>query len=172
MAMHETSGAPGTPGTSETSGTPGTSGTSGSPGSPEGAIIGLGTDIVEIRRIREAYERHASRFAQRILTPRELGRLRLLRDPVPYLAGRFAAKESILKVLGTGLAEGIGWRQLHVVREPSGAPTVFLSGPALDRARRLGLGRILVSIAHGRDHAVAQSIGLAGDPERLRIEGD
>jgi holo-[acyl-carrier protein] synthase len=129
--------------------------------------LGLGIDIVEIDRVRSLYERHPDRFLDRVYTPAERERAQALRDPTPFLAGRFAAKEAILKVLGTGLTCGISWQHIHVVREPSGAPRVHLSDKAFLRAKGLGLGRILVSISHGREHAVAQALGFRGDPENL-----
>ena len=132
--------------------------------------LGLGTDIIELDRIRSVHERHGERFVERILTPVERGRVRTLRDPTPYLAGRFAAKEAILKVLGTGISQGISWQHVHVLRLPSGAPAAFLSDQALEHARTLGLGRILVSITHGRDLAMAQALGFRGDPEALRYQ--
>jgi holo-[acyl-carrier protein] synthase len=133
--------------------------------------LGLGVDIVELDRIRGVHERHPERFLDRVYTPVERRRALEMRDPTPFLAGRFAAKEAILKVLGTGLTGGISWQDIHVLREPSGAPRVALSGEALARARALGLGRILVSISHGRDHAIAQALGFSGDAEALRADG-
>ena len=130
--------------------------------------LGLGIDIIELKRVRALYERHGDRFLERVYTPPERQRALELKDPTSFLAGRFAAKECVLKVLGTGLAEGISWQHILIAREPSGAPRVFLCGNALERARALGLGRILVSIAHGREHAVAQAIGFRGDPESLK----
>jgi holo-[acyl-carrier protein] synthase len=131
-------------------------------------VLGLGIDIVEIPRVRSLYERYSQRFLERIFTLPERARSRQLRDPVPFLSGRFAAKEAILKALGTGLSGGISWQDLYIVREPSGAPRVYLAGKAYERAERLGLGQILVSISHGREHAVAQALGLAGNSEALR----
>ena len=96
-------------------------------------------------------------------TPEERQRLARLADPAPYLAGRWAAKEAVLKVLGTGLTGGITWKDIAVLREPTGAPRVALSGAARERARALGIGRILVSITHGRDLAVAQALGASLD---------
>jgi holo-[acyl-carrier protein] synthase len=133
--------------------------------------IGLGIDIVEIRRVRDLLERHAERFLERVYTPLERERAAGLRDPASFLAGRFALKESVLKVLGTGLSAGISWQEIHVIREESGAPRVLLSGKALEQARRLGIGRILASISHGEEHAVAQALGLAGDPEAIVFAG-
>jgi holo-[acyl-carrier protein] synthase len=129
--------------------------------------LGLGIDIIEIARVRSLYERHPDRFLDRVYTPAERARAQALKDPTPFLAGRVAAQEAILKVLGTGLTGGISWQHIHVVREPSGAPRVYLSENAFLQARDLGLGLILVSISHGRDHAVAQALGFRGDPGSL-----
>jgi holo-[acyl-carrier protein] synthase len=129
--------------------------------------IALGTDLVEIQRIRSLLERHGQRFLARVYTGEEIAASGSLRDPAPFLAGRFALKEAVLKVLGTGLSGGIRWRDVHVARLPSGAPDVLLEGAALSRAREVGLGRLLVSISHGEDLAVAQALGLRGDPEAL-----
>jgi holo-[acyl-carrier protein] synthase len=134
--------------------------------------LGLGIDIVELERVRRLYSRFPSRFLERVYTAPERRRARELEDPTPFLAGRFAVKECVLKVLGTGLSQGISWRDIHVIREPSGAPRVFLSGKALERAKSLGMGRIMVSISHGKDHAVAQALGLQGDPESLKCCSD
>lgn len=130
-------------------------------------MASVGIDIVEIARIRAAYVRHGERFVRRICTARERSRAAELEDPVAFLAGRFAAKESVLKVLRTGLAGGISWLDIHVDREASGAPSVRLSGKALERARALGIGRILVSISHGKDYAVAQALGLEGPEDGI-----
>jgi holo-[acyl-carrier protein] synthase len=126
-------------------------------------ILGTGIDIVEIARIRDVYHRHSERFLDRVYTPQEKVRVAALRDPAPYLAGRWAVKEAVLKVLGTGLTGGITWKDINVIREPSGAPQVLLDGEARVRAQALGIGRILVSITHGRDLAAAQALGVDAD---------
>ncbi|MGH9362567.1 MAG: holo-ACP synthase [Thermoanaerobaculia bacterium] len=126
-------------------------------------ILGTGIDIVEIDRIRELHRRYPARFVERVYTPEERGRLQSLADPAPYLAGRWAVKEAVLKVLGTGLSGGITWKDINVLREPSGAPSVRLQGEALRRARALGIGGILVSITHGKELAVAQALGVDAD---------
>ena len=128
-------------------------------------ILGIGLDLVEIDRIRAVHRRHGSRFVDRVYTPEEQTRIARLNDPAPYLAGRWAVKEAVMKALGTGLTGGITWQDINVRRDPSGAPRVALSGAARGRARALGMGRILVSITHGRDLAVAQAIGIAEEGE-------
>ena len=124
--------------------------------------LSVGTDIIELERIRAAVGRYGSRFVERVYTESERARASQLRDPTPFFAGRFAAKEAVLKVLGTGLRGGIRWRDVNVVREPSGAPTVVLEGEAREVALRIGLERVLLSISHCREYAVAHAIGLRG----------
>jgi len=130
--------------------------------------LGLGVDIVELERVRGIYARHGERFLGRVYAEPERTRAREMRDPTSFLAGRFAAKEAILKVLGTGLSGGIRWLDVVIEREPSGAPRVYLSGKAFARASAMGLGRILLSISHGRDLAIAQALGFRGDPGEVR----
>ena len=131
-----------------------------------GSIAGIGVDVVEIDRIRRVAERRGRRFLERVFTPEERARAAELVDPAPFLAGRFAAKEAVLKVLGTGLAGGITWRDVAVIREPSGRPVDRLSGCGADRARDLGIVEVLVSISHAGGIAVAQDVGVtaAGSP--------
>jgi len=126
-------------------------------------IIGTGIDLVEISRIRDLYQRHTKRFIERVYTSDERARIARLKDPAPYLAGRWAVKEAVLKALGTGLSGGITWKDINVVREPSGAPRVLLGGVARARALSIGIGRILVSITHSRDLAAAQVLGVKMD---------
>lgn len=123
-------------------------------------IISIGVDVVEIPRIRSMVERFPRRFVDRVYTDDEQKRLGTLKDPAPYLSGRWAVKEAVLKALGTGLTQGIRWRDINCTRLPSGAPTVELRGKAAQRARKLGIERILVTISHGRDLAVANAVAL------------
>lgn len=110
-------------------------------------IFGIGTDIVMVERIAAAWQRFGERFARRILTPRELDAFRSARDPVRYLARRFAAKEAMAKALGTGFAHGISPRRLGIVPDAWGKPQVALEAEAEVIAERLGAGRGFVSIA-------------------------
>jgi holo-[acyl-carrier protein] synthase len=116
----------------------------------------LGIDIIKVDRIRRSLARFGSRFSQRVLTPTEQ---RYVRDRPETLAGRWAAKEAVSKVLGLGV-RGIGWREIEVERLPTGQPAVRLHGRAARRAQQLGMERIAVSISHEADYAVAIAFGV------------
>lgn len=116
-------------------------------------IIGLGTDIAELERIRSAYEKFGRRFLQKTLTSAE--RKLLPQSPVPFIAGRFAAKEAAVKALGTGFSGGITLQHIEVLRGPQGQPLLQLVGPALERAKALGMKTAHISISHDRSAAVA-----------------
>jgi holo-[acyl-carrier protein] synthase len=125
------------------------------PGAPEGTTE-LGIDIIKVERIRDALARFGERFTKRILTDAER---RYVRDRPETLAGRWAAKEAVSKVLGLGV-RGVGWREIEVVRLPTGQPTIALHDRAKARAEQLGMARIAVSISHERDYAVAIAFGI------------
>ena len=101
-------------------------------------IIGIGSDLIDIRRIEKSLERHGQRFIQRIFTEVEQARSENRRARAASYAKRFAAKEACAKALGTGLAQGVFWRDMGVVNLASGKPTVALTGGAAVR-----LGKIL-----------------------------
>ena len=111
----------------------------------------IGVDLIEVGRVAEVLARHGDRFLSRVFTERERAYCR--RRP-PELAARFAAKEAVAKSLGTGIG-AVEWREIEVVRAPSGAPSLELHGRALELAERLGLGRPLLSLAHTHEHAIA-----------------
>lgn len=100
-------------------------------------ILGLGSDLVDIRRIEEAIERFGERFLDRIFTPVERARCDRQARPAAGYARRFAAKEAAAKALGTGFRDGVYWRDLGVVNLPSGKPSLRLSGGALRRLRAI-----------------------------------
>ena len=125
------------------------------PSAPEGTTE-LGIDIIKVERIRDTIERFGARFARRVLTDAES---RYVRGRPETFAGRWAAKEAVSKVLGLGV-RGVGWRDIEIVRLPTGQPSVRLSGRALARAEQLGMGRVAVSISHERDYAVAIAFGI------------
>ena len=122
---------------------------------PEGTTE-LGIDIIKVARIRETLEKFGRRFAHRVLTDAED---RYVRDRPETFAGRWAAKEAVSKVLGLGV-RGIGWRDIEVVRLPTGQPSIALHGRAAARAEQLGMGRIAVSITHESEYAVAVAFGI------------
>jgi holo-[acyl-carrier protein] synthase len=122
---------------------------------PEGTTE-LGIDIIRVGRIRETLGRFGERFSRRVLTDRERA---YVRDRPETFAGRWAAKEAVSKVLGLGV-RGVGWRDIEIVRLPTGQPAVSLSGRALRRAEQLGMARIAVSITHEREYAVAVAFGI------------
>jgi holo-[acyl-carrier protein] synthase len=116
----------------------------------------LGIDIIKVDRIRAALERFGARFSRRVLTDSER---RYVRDRPETMAGRWAAKEAVSKVLGLGV-RGIGWREIEIERLPTGQPAVRLHGRAAARAEQLAMGRIAVSITHEADYAVAIAFGI------------
>jgi len=122
-------------------------------------ILGVGLDLVEIERVAAMLARHGEAFSRRILHPAEdasrLGR----RDAATHLAGLFAAKEAVMKALGTGMA-GAAFREIAIVKRPSGEPTVQLSGGAAQTAAARGVASWHLSISHSRTTAAAVAIAL------------
>jgi len=123
-------------------------------------IISHGIDLVECRRIADLLERHRERFLDRMFTPAERERIDRFRDPVPHVAGRFAAKEAILKVLGTGWRGEIAWTDMEITNDAFGAPHASLSGECAKLARKRGIVKILLSISHTDTHALASALGV------------
>jgi len=123
-------------------------------------IIGHGIDIVETARVANMLEEHGERFLNRCFTEGEQAYSTDRRRYLEHLAGRFAAKEAILKVLGTGWRGGIAWTDAEVVREPSGKPTVRLHGKCREVADDLGITEWWLSISHIHSHATASAIGV------------
>src|SRR5204863_1892716 len=128
----------------------------GIPGAPPPGTTELGIDIIKVERIQSTLARFGRRFARRVLTASED---RYVRDRPETLAGRWAAKEAVSKVLGLGV-RGIGWTEIEIERLPTGAPSVRLHGRAASRAEQLGMGRIAVSISHEAEYAVAIAFGI------------
>jgi len=128
------------------------------------SILGHGIDIVETARIRRSVEEHGQHFLDRVFTPAE--QRYCAQSPKRYyehLSGRFAAKEAVLKVLGTGWRGGIAWTDIEVLKEPSGQPRIQLTGECLRIATDLGIAQWHVSISHIHSHATASAIGLPGE---------
>ena len=135
--------------------------------SPEGepvVIRGLGTDIVEIVRIGEMIERHGELFLERVYTEQEVAYCQKRASSYQHFAGRWAAKEAVLKALGTGWAKGIAWRDIEVVSLVSGQPKVNVYGAVKELSESAGIGAYLLSISHCRSHATAAAVAI-GHPE-------
>lgn len=129
------------------------------------AVKGIGVDLAVISRMREVLGRWDERFLRRVFTDEEIAYCRRRRDPVQHFAARFAAKEATLKALGTGLSMGVRWRELEVRRARGQAPTMVLSGRSADLARAQGGGRVLLSLTHDGDYAMAQAMLLAAESD-------
>lgn len=124
-------------------------------------IVGLGIDAAEIHRIRETLDRYGERFLKRVFTEAEIAYCLRRHDPVPHLAGRFAAKEAGMKALGTGHSRGVLWRDVEVVRGSGGPPRLALHNAAARHAERLGASTSLLSITHAESLAFAQVLLVA-----------
>ncbi len=124
----------------------------GEQGSQVGTSVGV--DIIEIERVAAVIERWRERFLTRVYTEAEL---RYCRGRIPELAVRFAGKEAITKALGTGIL-GLAWREMEILADPLGKPTVTLHGRARARAESVGLVQFAISLSHSRDYAVAMVV--------------
>lgn len=124
-------------------------------------IAGIGTDIVEIVRIGQMIQRHGEHFLRRVFTDDEIQYCQRRRESYQHFAGRWAAKEAVMKVLGTGFVRGISWREIEVCSSTSGRPVVTLHGGTREFARARGVGELLISISHCREYATATAIGLS-----------
>jgi holo-[acyl-carrier protein] synthase len=118
-------------------------------------LVGLGVDIIEVPRIKKALNRWGERFLKRVFTPDE--RRYSLRKAFPEqsLAARFAAKEAVMKALGTGLSGGIAWTDVEIVNTPRGKPEVRLRGKI---ASRVGEKKVQISLSHTKEYAVAFAV--------------
>src|SRR5713226_4619296 len=128
-------------------------------------VKGIGVELALISRLREVVQRWDERFLRRVFTDEEIAYCRRRRDPIPHLAARFAAKEATLKALGTGLSMGVNWRELEVRRERGQAPTMVLTGRSEAIARAKGASRVLLSLTHDGDYAMAQAMLVRDLPD-------
>jgi holo-[acyl-carrier protein] synthase len=124
------------------------------------SIYGIGTDIVECLRIAQMIERHGELFITRVYTEHEIEYCQSRKQATQHFAGRWAAKEAVLKALGTGWRRGISWRDVEIRNERSGSPTVALRGGARDYMEQQKISQVLVSISHCRTHATAYAIAV------------
>ncbi len=122
------------------------------------STLGVGTDIVEVLRIARMIERHGELFICRVYTEHEIEYCASRKAATQHYAGRWAAKEAVLKALGTGWVRGISWRDVEVRNSAAGVPQVRLYGGARDVLERSGIERIHVSISHCRAYATAYAL--------------
>jgi len=124
-------------------------------------IIAHGIDLVDFPRIEEMVNRHDKRFLDRVFTAAEQAYAKANRNGIEKLAGRFAAKEAVMKLVGTGWRGKIAWTDIEVVNTSTGQPEVRLSGEVKKIADKLGITQISVSITHTANFAIASAVALA-----------
>jgi len=125
-------------------------------------IIGIGTDIVECLRIGRMIEQHGELFLTRVYTSHEIRYCQNRKNSTEHFAGRWAAKEAILKCLGTGWSKGLAWTDLEIRNDYNGAPEVHMSGAVREYAEQLRISNIMISISHCRAYATAYALALNG----------
>ena len=118
-------------------------------------ILGIGTDLAEVRRIRESIERFGDRFLNRVYTEGERAYAASKANAAERFAARFAAKEAGMKAIGTGWRRGVTWKDFEVANEFSGRPVLRLSGVAEKVAASMGVERISISLTHTSEMAFA-----------------
>ena len=125
-------------------------------------LVGIGADVVDVGRIEKALTRWGERFIERVYTPAERASCRRKANALLYWAGRFAAKEAVLKALGVGL-NGAGFKEVEVLHDAGGRPVVVLKGRAAVAARVLNVSRVLLTISHDTGTAVAFAVAERED---------
>lgn len=134
-------------------------------------VLGTGIDLVENERIRDVLARWDDRFTERVFTPAERAYCESKAFPIQHFAARFAIKEAVAKALRTGIGPHMGWDEIEVERDiASGAPSVRLHGAAQQYADQVGVARILISLAHTRNYAVAQAVVVGRDDGKHTTE--
>jgi holo-[acyl-carrier protein] synthase len=131
-------------------------------------ILGVGIDLIEVERIKSSYERFGERFVNRILHPAEITYCLSHKEPSPFLAARFAAKEAISKAFGTGIGATLGWLDMEVGRRESGEPFVILHGNGQLLFKERNARALLLSLSHTQAHATAVAI-LEGEQSTAEI---
>lgn len=124
-------------------------------------IIGIGTDIVEVERIQKMMSDHGDHFLERVFTAAEIAHCQPRREAAQHFAGRWAAKEAVMKALGTGFTPEVGWTDIEILTHPSGQPYVVMHGSARTCSENKGIGTILITLSHTKTYATATAIGLA-----------
>lgn len=125
----------------------------------DGPVIGTGVDLVENERIRVLIDKWGDRFKSRVFLPSEQSYCDSKASPWLYYAGRFAVKEAVSKAFGTGIGPDLGWLDMEVVKDPlSGAPSIVLSRHGQSLCERQAVGRVLISLSHTHNFAVAHAL--------------
>jgi len=121
-------------------------------------ILGIGIDIIEVARIKASLEKFGERFGKRILLPDETAYCLSHKDPAPFVAARFAAKEAISKAFGTGIGAQLGWQDIEICRKASGEPFVVLHGKGKELFASRKAKRLLVSLSHTENYAAVTAV--------------
>ncbi len=121
-------------------------------------IAGIGLDLIEVRRVAALLKRHGNAFREKVFTPQEIRYCEGRRNSAEHYAARIAAKEAVMKALGTGWARGVGWLDIEVRRGRGGKPNLALKGKAKSLAAKRRVTTLHVSITHTRRHALAWAI--------------
>jgi holo-[acyl-carrier protein] synthase len=122
--------------------------------------IAHGIDLVDFGRIEQMLDRHGEHFLERVFTGRELADADAVKNRIEKLAGRFAAKEAVMKLIGTGWRDGVAWTDIEVVNSATGQPQVNISGKVKEFAAAAGIGPITLSITHTAQFAIASVVAI------------
>jgi holo-[acyl-carrier protein] synthase len=123
-------------------------------------ILAHGIDLVDCPRIKQMIKRHGKRFLNKVFTAAEQAYAKANRNKVEKLAGRFAAKEAVLKLMGTGWRGKIAWTDIEIINDSTGQPKVTLGGEVKELARKMGIKQISVSITHTANFAIASAVAV------------
>jgi len=128
-------------------------------------IVAHGIDLVDFPRIEEMIEQHGQRFLDRVFTAAEQAYANSNKNGAEKLAGRFAAKEAVLKLMGTGWRGKISWTDIEIINNPAGQPEVTLHGEVKKIAAKLKIKHVSISITHTANFAIASAVALAQSDE-------
>ena len=125
-------------------------------------IIAHGIDLVDFGRIEQMLDKHPQRFLDRVFTPTEQADAERVKNRIEKLSGRFAAKEAVMKLIGTGWRDGVAWTDIEVVNNPLGQPMVTITGKVRELADEKGIEQVTLSITHTANFALASAVALQG----------
>jgi holo-[acyl-carrier protein] synthase len=121
-------------------------------------ILGIGIDIIEVARVKASHERFGERFLKRVLLTNEIAYCLSHKNPAPFIAARFAAKEAISKAFGTGIGAQLGWRDMEIRRKKSGEPFVILHGKGKKLFAARCAKQLRISLSHAANYAAATAV--------------